>query len=346
MMETGSLQEDQRTASRNSEAASRPIIILGVDRSGTSLVAELVHRWGGFGGDSRLLSENDHRNPRGYWEDRSLSDFIHDEVTRGEETPYWYPHYEDSLKSKALDPQFRKPALDLISGMSNAADVWFWKEPLLSIQLPFWKDLWGSVSYVITVRNPHDSAVSWNKFNAAENHRGVMDDINVVAINLLRWQYYMLAILRHTSGSPRIFLCYEDLIEDPERSCAALCDFLDRRTDRDGRGEGKIAYMAQAVDSRLWRNRSRLAFSEVEEATEAQKGLYRLLLRMTRDPAESFRPEDYPMVSGWREFLNNYLVFRIFYDRATKEMASPLVRPAVAVYRVVTRLMERISSLW
>ena len=52
----------------------RPIIVLGAERSGTSAVAEMVHRWGTHAGDPDDLPEPDHRNERGRWEYQPLWD--------------------------------------------------------------------------------------------------------------------------------------------------------------------------------------------------------------------------------------------------------------------------------
>ena len=37
---------------------SHPIIVLGVERSGTSVVAEMVHRWGAYAGPSREVAQS------------------------------------------------------------------------------------------------------------------------------------------------------------------------------------------------------------------------------------------------------------------------------------------------
>ena len=44
------------------------IIVLGVERSGTSVVAEMIHRWGAYAGDQEKLHKADVHAPRGYWE--------------------------------------------------------------------------------------------------------------------------------------------------------------------------------------------------------------------------------------------------------------------------------------
>ena len=47
---------------------SPPIIVLGAERSGTSVVSEMVHRWGAYAGPSEKLHKADAHAPRGYWE--------------------------------------------------------------------------------------------------------------------------------------------------------------------------------------------------------------------------------------------------------------------------------------
>ena len=57
-------------------AENHPIIVLGVERSGTSVVAEMVHRWGAYAGASETLHEADAHAPRGYWEFLPLWDLL------------------------------------------------------------------------------------------------------------------------------------------------------------------------------------------------------------------------------------------------------------------------------
>ena len=65
-------------------------------------------------------------------------------------------------------PVFRKKAVELMTEMSTESP-WFWKDPALSHFLPFWKQIWGTAIYIITVRNPFDTAVSWQKFIMPSN---------------------------------------------------------------------------------------------------------------------------------------------------------------------------------
>jgi hypothetical protein len=63
---------------RTDEGTSKPhpIIVLGVERSGTSVVAEMVCRWGAYSGEDEKLRKGDEHNIQGYWEYTPIWDFL------------------------------------------------------------------------------------------------------------------------------------------------------------------------------------------------------------------------------------------------------------------------------
>lgn len=307
---------------------SRPVIILGVDRSGTSIVARLAHEWGAYGGDFAQLTRSDPFNPSGYWEYRPMVLFLH-EVFKEVGRNFWRPGFEEALRSAAENPRLREPAAGLVASMAAGGPAWFWKEPWLSVQLPFWKEIWGDASYIITVRNPYDSAVSWEKMMLPREARG---RISIIALNLLRWQHFMMSILCNVDGSRRLlFVPYEDLVRDPRSQCVRISRFLDQETGAAPTGEDRIERMVNAVDPGLWRNKSETDFSQIKIASRDQKAFYELLRRKVDDPYEPFDAADYPIYPGWREYLHNFAEFEAFYDTASKLLRSRLVRFALAV---------------
>ncbi|HYG61808.1 MAG TPA: sulfotransferase [Thermoanaerobaculia bacterium] len=304
---------------------SRPVIILGVDRSGTSVVAQLTHEWGAYGGDPSSLMRSDSANPHGFWEYLPMVRLIH-QVFREVGYDFWRPGYEEALRTTAGDPRFRAPAEELIASMAAGGAAWFWKEPWLCLQLPFWQEIWGDASYIITVRNPYDSSVSWQKMTLPS---GAESRLRLVALGLLRWQYFMLSVLRHVEGSRRLlFVQYEDLIQDPRAQSARICGFLDREVGTARVAEGRAERMAEAVDGSLWRNRSPVDFSQIEIASREQKALYELLRSKVADPEARFDPDSYPMYPGWREYLHN---FNEAEGAVRQFLGSRLVRLALAL---------------
>lgn len=292
----------------------RPVIILGMDRSGTSLVANLVHEWGAYGGDPDQLSTGNDGNVHGYWENELLGEF-NCVLSRAEGVPpSWDRGFVPAIIAKAEDPQWRDVARGLVAMLAAEDRIWFWKEPHISVYLPFWKRIWGEATYVVPVRNPHDSAVSWQDFEVPEHAR---DEVSTVAATLLRWQATMLSVLAHTEGSPsRIFVPYEELMGDPVTQCRRLCDFLSDAYSQDRLGDDDLARVAGVVDPTAWRNRSSTPFDEVDLATPAQRDLYRMLLTRVDDPDAPFDATRYPMYPGWREYLSNLEVLTsMLYDQ-------------------------------
>lgn len=277
---------------------SRPIIVLGVERSGTSVVAEMVHRWGAYAGPSDELRKADASAPRGYWEFLPLWDLLAELGDFASGATWWDPDFEQRMEEKASDPAWRAKATELMSGMDRGGP-WFWKDPALVHFLPFWKRMWREAVYVITVRHPRDVAVSWEKFSVPSNSKA---PVSWVVVNLLRWQHMMTRILKHTEDAAhRLFLGYEDIMRQPRDQAGRLSDFLDGQF---GRRPSRPEAMAEAVDRRLWRNDCGILLEEVPEATDQQRALYALLRRNIKHPAEHLDVGGYPLPSGDLELLN------------------------------------------
>jgi hypothetical protein len=182
--------------------------------------------------------------------------------------------------------------------------LWFWKDPRLSMLLPFWKQLWNDVTYVIPVRNPLEIALSQQKWTNGE----VKVDNFPFSTSLLYWQCLMLSILTHTETShSKIFLEYENLIQDPIKECKRLCEFLDTELGCDQNSVQRIEYMAQAVNPNLRRNRNNVPFSVVPYATQEQKALYRFLKQKIANADEKFNQGAFALPAGWRDQLQRVL---------------------------------------
>ena len=83
-------------------AACRPIFVLGVDRSGTSMVSELVHRWGAYAGDMSLHGEANEGNPRGYWEYQPMQELLGD-VSSSTALTEWSPDFPAMIRRRASE---------------------------------------------------------------------------------------------------------------------------------------------------------------------------------------------------------------------------------------------------
>lgn len=277
---------------------SQPIIILGAERSGTSVVAEMVHAWGAYAGASEKLHAADAHAPRGYWEYLPLWDLLAELGDFASGATWWDCDFQHRIGNYASDPVYRTKATVLMSEMDEGGP-WFWKDPALCHYMPFFKQIWGDAVYIITVRHPLDTAVSWQKFIMPSK---LKVRVSFVAMNLLRWQHMMTLILRHTEDAPhRLFVGYEDIVRNPCVQADRLSNYLNSNFGNRG---SRIQAMADSVDSRLWQNNCGIPFDRAPAATKHQKALYAFARQKIIDPFHPFDSARYPLPPGYLEFLN------------------------------------------
>ena len=293
-----------------------PIIVLGALRTGTSVVAQMVHRWGAYAGEPEELTAGNEHNPQGYWEYKPIWDLLVELGDFAQGVNWWDPAFQTRVKDKLSVPDARAKAQALVAGMASQGKPWMWKDPALSLYLPFWTEIWPDPTYVITVRNPYDTAHSLQRFIMPPKLEG---KTTFVAGNLLRWQYMLRLILEHTEAvASKIFIAYEELLQAPRQQAQRLKTFLDRRYGAGGDDPAQLESMAQVVTPGLWRNRSQQSFAQVDVATKEQKALYHFLVNKVSDARARFDPEAYPMTPGWLEFVSNEEALIAAYAAATE----------------------------
>jgi hypothetical protein len=271
------------------------IIVLGMHRGGTSLTANLLHKYGIYGGDKESLMKGNAGNPHGYFEYLPLVDF-NTELLFSIDATWHIPPTEkkcEELENKSSDSPYKDKALHLVHTMQEDSRVWFWKDPRLAVLLPFWKNLWGDAIYIIPIRHPLDIALSLRKRNNFP-----------ISASLLIWQLYMGAILKGTEiHHNRLFIEYEELVENPVEQCERLYLFLSRFYKTEASKQQVIKDMVQTIDPKLRRNRNDSISLDVPQATKEQKALYDFLRRKINNPIERSDQSIFTVYSGWREYL-------------------------------------------
>jgi hypothetical protein len=306
------------------------VIILGMHRGGTSLAAEMAYRWGAYA-DTKVLLEPNDGNLRGYWEHRPLVE-LNDALLAAVHSSWKVPPTNESqihLARLAQQGYFRRRALRILAQMNANQTVWFWKDPRLCILLPFWKEIWGNVVYLIPVRDPMSSAYSLCA-------RGEFP----LQSALLLWQRYMSAVISDKDVSSRaLFFSYEELLNESSKVCDHICQFLDKNTQTDGHDrELRLARMSEVVEPHLHRNRTDSSFSVDERATEVQHELYRLLMRYAQGH-ELCAVDSFPMPSGWRNVLIEDAITCL--ERESFHLLKKLLRPVK--WRAITLLQQMIN---
>jgi hypothetical protein len=170
--------------------ASAPVVITGMHRSGTSLVASYLSRLGVRMGD-RLL-EADPRNPHGYFEDadfRELNGRILVDCTAEEPGHRDWGWTQGERLDRERLPAWRDGARALVRGRSGRPGVWGWKDPRTTLLLDFWDELLERRGrYLLLYRFPWEVADSMQRLGAA-----VFLDNPEYARRI--WAYYNRALL-------------------------------------------------------------------------------------------------------------------------------------------------------
>ncbi|MFC1746970.1 sulfotransferase family protein [Candidatus Neomarinimicrobiota bacterium] len=187
-------------------------------RSGTSMVTRMLNICGLYLGREESIMPPQPDNPAGYWENLDIVD-INDEVLR-------FLGGGWDLQPKPVDanwprnPQLaglREQAEVAINSFSNSAR-WGFKDPRLSLTLPFWQILIPNLRVIICLRHPHEITRSLMKRNG-------LSPANCAHL----WLVYNQTVLSYTKEANRIVTHYESYFTNPEGELRRLLDWLDWR---------------------------------------------------------------------------------------------------------------------
>lgn len=183
------------------------VVVLGMHRSGTSLVTEMLSRFGYHAGDG-LLPGNEF-NPRGYWELRRVAE-IHNEFFRrlgrtwADPRPL-PPTVFGSPHATWAQNQLRLVVEDEFGGATR----WVVKDPRLCLLMPLWTPLLdesaGRIHVLHVVRNPVSVASSLERRDAMRSELG-----------LQLWLRHNLAGELSSRRFDRSWVAFEDILEGRE----------------------------------------------------------------------------------------------------------------------------------
>jgi hypothetical protein len=222
------------------------VCILGMHRSGTSLVSRLLNVLGVYLGPEDHLMRPSADNPTGHWESRPIK-AINDEILSilggtWSEPPPLPPGWERS--PKLAGP--RRQAREVIEGDYSGSELWGFKDPRNSLTLPFWQRILDPMRYVICLRNPLDVAASASARK---------DDTVPFEQGIELWLTYLRSALAATAGHPRHLVFYEDLMADPEPVVHELARFIGRDETSNSESDVRTA-ITVAVAGGLWHHQT------------------------------------------------------------------------------------------
>ena len=149
-------------------SATRPVVLVGMHRSGTSLTANLLNQMGISMGSTFL--PKDIANPRGYYEDVEFLQFhqtAFNTLLKGcaQGHPDWGWTPTRQIASEDLSNWTEKAKL-LIARRDERSNHWGFKDPRSAPVLDFWHPLLNNPIYVVVYRDPVRVADSIQRLKA------------------------------------------------------------------------------------------------------------------------------------------------------------------------------------
>jgi O-antigen biosynthesis protein len=226
------------------------IVVLGMHRSGTSCVGNLLTKSGAYFGDESVSIGASEENRKGFFERRDVRD-ICDAILHGTGCDWWavadFSHQRVPMPVRAeAHSRFAK----LLEEM-NAHRPWFIKEPRLCLIWPLLQPQSTDPVYIHVWRHPIEVAKSLATRN------GFSIDFGVAL-----WELYVRAGFAVSRDQPSAVLSYNALLKDPKRVFQRLIDEL-AAVGATGLVVPSDEQLRDAVDMELYRQRH--ASSELED---------------------------------------------------------------------------------
>jgi hypothetical protein len=191
-----------------------PLIITGMHRSGTSLLARFVHHSGVDLGDRFVGAKPS--NPYGHYEDVEILEFQQSILLREFGHSMWVPGLP------TLTAADRGTAENLVRDRKRKTQ-WGWKEPRTSLFLDLWSELLPDAFYLFIVRHPLMVLDSLSRRNHTRFYHFSRHNTFLEA-----WLLYNRACFRfYLSHRPRcLLITLEGLLEQMERFALLLSERL------------------------------------------------------------------------------------------------------------------------
>lgn len=205
--------------------------VLGMHRSGTSLLAGVLDRLGLDAGRQDLMFKADEFNNDGYWERVDVVEW-HDRALRRQNGWASAPPPTTAHRDTRLDGL----AEEIPTLLAPYDRPWMLKDPRQCLLLPLWHEARGSSDlHVVSVRHPHEVQRSLSRRN------GYSPELSIAL-----WERYVFDLVRSLRGRPTLVVSYDELATKPEKAIPAIADALAATIMRDA--PPSDADVANAID--------------------------------------------------------------------------------------------------
>ncbi len=190
------------------------VVVLGMHRSGTSLITRLVTLLGIELCRQEDLLVGGARNPRGHWESVSLIQY-NDRLLQELGGTWFCPPPMGAAETSKLLERHRAEALAAVQD-THPNRPWVWKDPRTCALMPFWAPVLGErVVYLLVARHPIEVSDSLAARNGC-----------TPLLSMALWERYTRQAMLGAAGHPAIQCTYDGVLADPIAWCEQLAGFL------------------------------------------------------------------------------------------------------------------------
>jgi hypothetical protein len=325
----------------------RLVLVLGVGRSGTSLITGILGQVGFHVPQPEIRA--DETNPRGFGEPEWVVKFHTRLMEQLRVTVFdARPQAWEITGRMTGEPAIRAELRDWLGTQLSAADAVIVKDPRIGWFLPLWmgcaEELGVPPSCLVTLRHPAEilaSARAWYGRWQTDGSRAAA------------WLNVMLETERATRGRPRVYVRYEDLLSDWLGEVRRIGEQLDlpqlRRLDQE-----RLAKVGEFVDPTL--HRSRVGWEELDvppairDMAEEVWGKLQLLAQPGQDATAAQRALDatrstFDDLYAEAESIAQSTVTAIKPRRSRVKSPPPRTLRARITRRIPKRYRARLRSL-
>ena len=190
------------------------MIVLGMHRSGTSVLARVLNLMGGYFGPEGVSTGSNQENPKGFWERRdvrALNDWVLHSV--GADWNRLARFDVDNLPESIVS-EFSQRAARLVLEL-DAHRPWFLKEPRLCILLPLWLRVLEVPIAIHIIRHPVEVAASLRTRNGIP-----------IAAGLALWEKHVRSAVAMSRHLPGVLVTHRQLVLEPAQEIARLHEEL------------------------------------------------------------------------------------------------------------------------
>ena len=241
----------------------KKIVVVGMHRSGTSVLTNILREAGCFvGEDDDLLQLND-ANKMGYGERVDIVN-INKKVLEFQELDWMSVNQVDTKKITPDQNNEVASEIEQVINKLDKHDAWAIKDPRLCITWPVWEPYLKDSLIIICHRPPDEIARSLYARNNLP-----------IALGYALWELYIKSLILNTAGHQRKIVNYHELIESPNEVVSDLMDWLNKDDALciQAIEQDKIENI---IDPKLYRQRPRNSNAE-DQLTRAQ---YNLLMAL------------------------------------------------------------------